>query len=116
MSAFLLSPVLRRGGRIPPWTCRTCLRSSRQTRGLPQQQSTFATSAETAARPIGKKSGIGRKRLLVLGGGVALGAAAVTYSEDARHASAAAQRTYRVAATLALNIKECVCFFFLKIC
>jgi len=37
---------------------------------------------------------------------VALGAAAVTYSEDARHAASAAQRTYRVAATLALNIKD----------
>lgn len=39
---------------------------------------------------------------------MAVGAAAVTYSEDARHAAYAAQRTYRVAATLALNIKECV--------
>lgn len=106
MSAFLLSPILRRGGRIPPWTCRTCLRSSRQT--LLQQRSTFASRAETTTRPSSKKSGIGRKRLLVLGGGVALGAAAVTYSEDARHAASAAQRTYRVAATLALNIKECV--------
>ncbi|KAG9199866.1 hypothetical protein G6514_007864 [Epicoccum nigrum] len=97
MSALLLSPILRRGGRIPPWTCRTCLRSSRRT---------FAARAETTTRPASKKSGIGRKRLLVLGGGVALGAAAVTYSEDARHATAAAQRTYRVAATLALNIKD----------
>lgn len=43
---------------------------------------------------------------MVLGGGVALGAAVVTVNDDAKHAWSAAQRTCRVATTLALNIKE----------
>lgn len=80
-----------------------CLQSQRQM--LVQQRSGFATRVEAATRPVVKGSKR-RRRLLVLGGGVALGAAVVTLNEDAKHAWSAAQRTYRVAATLALNIKE----------
>jgi hypothetical protein len=95
------SSLARRTATIPrpaPWTCRTCL----------QQRHTFASTARrlesNATRP--SSSNKRRRRLLVLGGGIALGAAVVTLSDDAGHAFSAAQRTYRVAATLALNIKE----------
>lgn len=95
------SSLARRTATIPrptPWTCRTCL----------QQRHTFASTARrlegnTTRPPFTNKR---RRRLLVLGGGIALGAAVVSLSDDARHAFSAAQRTYRVAATLALNIKE----------
>ncbi|KAJ4333853.1 hypothetical protein N0V87_007329 [Didymella glomerata] len=95
------SSLARRTATIPrpaPWTCRTCL----------QQRHTFASTARrlesNATRP--SSSNKRRRRLLVLGGGIALGAAVVTLSDDAGHAFSAAQRTYRVAATLALNIKD----------
>ncbi len=41
-----------------------------------------------------------------MGGGIAVGAVAVSVNDEAKHAWTAAQRSYRVAATLALNIKE----------
>lgn len=44
--------------------------------------------------------------MLLLSGGAILGAAAVTVNDDVKYAWSATQRTYRVAATLALNIKE----------
>jgi aarF domain-containing kinase len=50
-----------------------------------------------------------RRRLIIAGGGaLTLGAAAITFNDDAQHAYTAAQRSYRVAETLALNIKEYV--------
>src|SRR5689334_10014859 len=93
------SLLVRRTASIPrpaPWTCRTCLQSQRHT---------FASTAgrpdSTATRPPFRNSKR-RRRLLVVGGGIALGAAVVTLNDDAKHAFSAAQRTYRVAATLAL--------------
>jgi hypothetical protein len=75
---------------------------------------TFATRVEEATKPTAKnagKSGKGskrRRRLLITGGGLAIGAGVVTISDDAKHASVAAQRSYRVVATLMLNIREYV--------
>ena len=46
--------------------------------------------------------------MLITGGGVAIGAAVVTVNDDAKHAYVAAQRSYRVVATLVLNIREYV--------
>lgn len=107
----MLSPFLRRGvtsARPSPWTCRTCLQSQRQGLLLLRHRNHFATRAGEATRA--GKSGKSWRRLgtvlAVLGGGVAVGAGAVALNDDAKHAWAAAQRTYRVAATLALNIKE----------
>lgn len=109
MSASHLSPILRgssllarRSGTVP-WTCRTCLQSQRQT--LLQQRNSFASRVDAATRPVAKNSKR-RRRLLVLGAGIALGATVVTVNDEAKHAWAAAQRTSRVATTLALNIKE----------
>lgn len=101
-ASVLLSPLARRAGGASPWTwtCRACVQSQRG--GVAQQRNTFATRTGEAAH----KSGKGRRRLLVVGGGIAVGAGVVALNEDAKHAWAAAQRTYRVAATLALNIKE----------
>lgn len=48
-----------------------------------------------------------RKRLAIAAGALTIGAAAVvTVNDDAKHAYTAAQRSYRVLATLYLNIKE----------
>ncbi|KAF1358305.1 ABC1-domain-containing protein [Lizonia empirigonia] len=109
MSASHLSPILRgssllarRSGTVP-WTCRTCLQSQRQT--LLQQRNTFASRLDAATWPVAKNSKR-RRRLLVLGAGIALGATVVTVNDEAKHAWAAAQRTSRVATTLALNIKD----------
>lgn len=44
--------------------------------------------------------------MLIAGGGVAIGAAAITINDDAKHAYVAAQRSYRVVGTLVLNIKD----------
>jgi aarF domain-containing kinase len=128
MSTFsaLSSPLLRR-----MWTCRACIRSQRQT--IPQrstsasaliQHSTiasridakraFATRVEqatnTTAKNAGKrgKNSKRRRRLLIAGSGLAIGAGVVTINDDAKHAYVAAQRSYRVAATLVLNIREYV--------
>jgi aarF domain-containing kinase len=50
-----------------------------------------------------------RRRLIIAGGGaLTLGAAAITFNDDAQHAYTAAKRSYRVAETLTLNIKEYV--------
>ncbi|KAF9693724.1 hypothetical protein EKO04_008138 [Ascochyta lentis] len=151
MSAVNTTFLFRRGGSAG-WTCRTCLRSQRQT--LVLRRSTFASQVEAATRPVVKngtaavkngtaavkngtaavkngtaavkngttvvkngttvvkngttvvKNGKRRRRWLLLGGGVAVGAAGVALNEDVKHAWSAAQRTYRVAATLAWNIKD----------
>ncbi|KAI4652338.1 hypothetical protein J4E93_002539 [Alternaria ventricosa] len=123
----LTSPLLRR-----TWTCRACIRSQRHTtpqrQGLWQQrntsagynafstrlgaQRTFASQANEAANATAKGAGRGskgskrRRRLLITGGGVAIGAAVVTVNDDAKHAYVAAQRSYRVVATLVLNIRD----------
>jgi len=123
----LTSPLLRR-----TWTCRACIRSQRHTppqrQGLWQQrntsaghnafstrlgaQRTFASQANEAANATAKAAGRGskgskrRRRLLITGGGVAIGAAIVTVNDDAKHAYVAAQRSYRVVATLVLNIRD----------
>ncbi|KAI4665676.1 uncharacterized protein J4E78_003139 [Alternaria triticimaculans] len=123
----LTSPLLRR-----TWTCRACIRSQRHTtpqrQGLWQQrntsaghnafstrlgaQRTFASQASEAANATATAAGRGskgskrRRRLLITGGGVAIGAAIVTVNDDAKHAYVAAQRSYRVVATLVLNIRD----------
>jgi hypothetical protein len=51
-----------------------------------------------------------RRRLLVAGGAFTIGAAAITVSDDAKHAYTATQRSYRVLETLVLNIREYVRF------
>jgi aarF domain-containing kinase len=141
MSTFsaLSSPLLRQ-----TWICRACIRSQRQTipqrstfgRGAPTQHSTiasrigiqrtFATQVEEAtnagAKNAGKnsksskssKSSKRQRRLLITGGGLAIGAGVVTINDDAKHAYVAAQRSYRVAATLVLNIREYVKTTFLQ--
>jgi len=43
---------------------------------------------------------------VIAGGALTIGAAALTINDDAKHAATAAKRSYRVAETLALNIKE----------
>jgi hypothetical protein len=75
---------------------------------------TFASNANetinASAKAIGRsgKSSKRRRLLLLTGGGLAIGAAAVTINDDAKHAYVAAQRSYRVVATLVLNISEYV--------
>lgn len=130
LSAFS-SPILQR-----TWICRACIRSQRQTitqqsqaswhqRGtrLAQDaftsrigaQRTFATRANEAIHATVKaagrsaKSSKRRRGLFITGGGLAIGAAVlVAVNEDAKHAYVAAQRSYRVAETLVLNIREYV--------
>jgi hypothetical protein len=75
---------------------------------------TFATRVGEATNSTAKNAGRGgrsskrRRRLLITGGGLAVGAGVVTITDDAKHASVAAQRSYRVVATLILNIREYV--------
>ena len=77
-------------------------------------QRTFASQVSEAANVTAKAAGRGskgskrRRRLLITGGGIAIGAAFVTVNDDAKHAYVAAQRSYRVVATLVLNIREYV--------
>jgi hypothetical protein len=74
-----------------------------------------ATAAESHASPGGgagpnARSGpkSKRRRRLMIAGGVFTigGVAAVTVSDDAKHAYTATQRSYRVLETLVLNIRE----------
>jgi hypothetical protein len=128
LSAF--SPILRRSGAIPSWTCRACMRS----RVPSAQRSTFANSLQNGrtfatkssiphagkttiggaskplanAAPKAKSRSKRRRRMIVTGGVFTIGAAAVTISDDAKHAKTAVQRSYRVLSTLALNVKEYV--------
>jgi aarF domain-containing kinase len=152
MSAFshTFSPLLRRSGTVPSWTCRACSRS----RGQPApQRSTFASRIQgerpfatrgdgarsVAKGPTGNTVGTNangianaakphpspiegaagsnaksapkskrRRRLLIAGGALSIGAAAITMNDDAKHAYTAMQRSYRVLETLVLNIKEYV--------
>ncbi|CAO2658819.1 Nn.00g065420.m01.CDS01 [Neocucurbitaria sp. VM-36] len=110
MSAFnaAFSPFLRR-----TWTCRACLRSQQQStiaqpNILPSRgpiRRTFATKVDATTNPTWKTSKR-RRRLLIAGGGLAIGAGVVTINDDAKHAYVAAQRSYRVVGTLVLNIKD----------
>ncbi|KAF1940767.1 ABC1-domain-containing protein [Clathrospora elynae] len=106
MSTFsAVSPFLRR-----TWTCRACLRSQRPTipQRLTQPSAAFASKAGTATNAAVKaagKSSKRRRRLLIAGSGLAIGAGVVTINDDAKHAYVAAQRSYRVLATLVFNIK-----------
>lgn len=130
LSAFS-SPLLRR-----TWTCRACIQSQRRTTTrIPQRQSLWQqrgtragqngfaggigaqrafASESTAMNAAGKaagrsaKSSKRRRQLVLLGGGLVIGATAVTFNEDARHVYIAAQRSYRVVSTLVLNIREYV--------
>jgi len=79
------------------WTCRGCLR--RQT--LPPRCNTFTTKP---IRPIAKNKR--RRRLVIITSGLAVSAAGVTVSDDAKHGITAAQRSARVVSTLFLNINE----------
>lgn len=98
MSAFsAFSPLIR---RTVPWTCRACLRKQ----ALPQQRNAFATKQNPATKPIAKNKG--RRNIAVAGGGLAITAAVVTVSDDAKHAVTAVQRSSRVVSTLFINIKE----------
>lgn len=100
MSSFnAFSPFLR---RAVPWTCRACAR--RQIVPPQPYRSAFATKANHATKPIAKNKR--RRRLLIAGGGLTIGAALVTINDDAKHAYTAVQRSSRVATTLYLNIKE----------
>ncbi|KAF2847994.1 hypothetical protein T440DRAFT_500753 [Plenodomus tracheiphilus IPT5] len=65
-----------------------------------------AQSSANAATKAYSKSSKRKRRLLITGGGIALGAGVVTLNEDAKHAYVAAQRSYRVLTTLILNIKD----------
>jgi aarF domain-containing kinase len=126
MSAFhTISPLLRRSGTLPNWTCRACIQS--RGRAVPQfarrsQEGGFATKVQGGRGPFGTdtayaakpnpgpnaKSGPKGKRLVVAGGALTIGAAAVTINDDAKHAYTATKRSYRVLETLVLNIKEYV--------
>ncbi|PSN64014.1 ABC1-domain-containing protein [Corynespora cassiicola Philippines] len=98
MSAFsAFSPLIR---RTVPWTCRACLRKQ----ALPQQRNAFATKQNPATKPIAKNKG--RRNIAVAGGGLAITAAVVTVSDDAKHAVTAVQRSSRVVSTLFINIKD----------
>lgn len=71
-----------------------------------RQEATIAGSRAGPNANSGRKSKR-RRRLLMAGGAVTIvGAAGLTVSDDAKHAYTAAKRSYRVAETLALNIKE----------
>lgn len=96
MSSVLPLPLLFR--RTIPWTCRACLR--RQT--TPLQRPSFATKAGPEARPRSKR---GRRILLASTGGV-VAASVVAFSDDAKHAVTAVQRTGRVVSTLAVCIND----------
>ncbi|KAF1839254.1 ubiquinone biosynthesis protein [Decorospora gaudefroyi] len=101
MSTFsAFSPFLGR-----TWICRACVRSQQTI----AQRSTFAprnTFATRADVPRSGESSKRRRRLWIAGGGLAMGAAAVTVNDEAKHAYVAAQRSYRVVATLVLNIRD----------
>lgn len=96
MSSVLPLPLLFR--RTIPWTCRACLR--RQT--TPLQRPSFATKAGPKAHPQSKR---GRRILLASTGGV-VAASVVAFSDDAKHAVTAVQRTGRVVSTLAVCIND----------
>jgi aarF domain-containing kinase len=131
MSAFhTISPLLRRNGTLPNWTCRACIQS--RGRAVPQfarrsQEGDFATKVQGGRGPVGTETanaakpnpgpnakpgpkGRRRRRLVVAGGALTIGAAAVTINDDAKHAYTATKRSYRVLETLVLNIKEYVDF------
>lgn len=74
---------------------------------------TFATRANEAIHETAKAversaKSSRRRRLFIIGGGIAIGAAVITVNEDAKHVYVAAQRSYRVVETLVLNIREYV--------
>ncbi|KAF2035532.1 ABC1-domain-containing protein [Setomelanomma holmii] len=120
MSAYhTFYPLLRRSGTIPSWTCRACSQSqgqaAAQRSGSARSlvgRNTFATrtagprgsgpTASGRSRPRNKR----RRGLVVAGGALTIGAAAITINDDAKHAYIAAQRSYRVLGTLAANIKD----------
>jgi aarF domain-containing kinase len=136
------SPLLRRGGAVPSWTCRACERAGTRiqpsaiARGVRGQRG-YAKSREgvehvgavkieaeaNAVKPppspvggAGKAHGKSgpkskrRRRVIIAGGALTIGAAAVAFSDDAKHAYTATQRSYRVLETLVLNIREYVHF------
>lgn len=89
-----------------PWTCSRCLR---------QRTSTFARSYSTDHSPKSQKHGDGgktdskgsRRRVIrIAAAGGAVGTATLAFSDDIKHAYAAAARTGRVVVALAVCINE----------
>jgi hypothetical protein len=89
-------------------------------------KSPIVNAVETNARPPASAAGGAggsngksgpkskrRRRLVIAGGVFTVGAAAVTLSDDAKHAYTATKRSYRVLETLVLNIREYVYPFYI---
>ncbi|KAK4575390.1 hypothetical protein LTR86_001244 [Recurvomyces mirabilis] len=103
------------GRKTTPWICRECIRSTRPTRIPQQQQQTksFSTTQSPAAQ-AGKRAWrrvnktIREHRRVAIGVTFIFvtGAAALAFSEKARHAYMAVQRSGRVGATLALCVND----------
>ncbi|KAF1970532.1 hypothetical protein BU23DRAFT_511455 [Bimuria novae-zelandiae CBS 107.79] len=84
------------------WTCHSCLR-----RQVPQPRNGFATKINPGARQSGNGSkNKRRRRLAVVGGGLAIAGVTVTVNDDAKHAYIAVQRSSRVLSTLFVNVKD----------
>lgn len=102
--------ILRHGqASRPPWTCKSCLQHRQFQRPLIRgQKASYATQSaqvgyENAAGSGSKRS---RKTALYAATGGTLAIVGFTFSDDVKHAYAAARRTGRVVATLAVCINE----------
>ena len=96
----IFTPLLR---RAVPWTCHAC-RSSNQRFFATKPPANAMPKSIPKSTPKNKR----RRRLIVAGGGLVLGATLVTATDDAKHAVTAVQRSSRVVSTLFININEYV--------
>lgn len=103
VAAFGRTPRLLPRERL--WTCRQCLQQSsnlqigNQVRGYARKGNTYGGGAKSARSK--RRAGV-----LMAAAGGALGVTAVAFTDDVKHAYGAAERTGRVASTLAVCINE----------
>jgi aarF domain-containing kinase len=115
-SASAHSLLLRRTAAAPPWTCRSCSQTTQQQnifQSLRAQRTNFSTSQHVSTQ-AGKrawrerlKSPRERRRVAIVATLVFIaGAGALAFSEQARHAYIACERSGRVGVTLAICVNE----------
>ncbi|PGH22926.1 hypothetical protein AJ80_02975 [Polytolypa hystricis UAMH7299] len=87
-----------------PWTCRQCLRQRPFLRTQQQQQRATYAIQQQPPQPARTRRPRRAIRYAVAGG--TLGAVLFAFSDDVKHGYAAAERTWRVTATLAVCIND----------
>lgn len=105
-SASLGRQVLRSASTRASWTCTQCCAKEKVARGARGYANRSGGGNRNANANYGKRKNGSRVVLFAAASGGALGASTLAFGDDIKHAYEAAERSGRVASTLAVCINE----------